>query len=865
MDADVDEELRFHIEGRVDELERDGWTRQAAREEVMRRFGDVAGVREACRALDRDRARREGRGETMGWIAQDVRYALRTLRRSPVFTAVAVLTLGLGIGATTAVFSVVDAVLFRPLPFPDADRLVAVYERQPERGVERDQPSPPNFTDWRRGATTFEGLAAWTHVSLATSSVEPPEVLLAARASPNLFQVVGVEPLLGRTFVEGEEREPVVLLSRGIWERMYGGDPSVVGRTMVLDETAFQIVGVLPDVSTLEPSGVAVWVPFDFGDPALHRQTRYLTVVGRLRPAVTPEAAEADLDRIQARIAQDFPEANEGWRTRVVPAREVVVGDVDTVLLVVFGAVGFVLLIACANVANLLLGRAAYREREMALRAALGAGRRRLRAQLLTESVVLGALGGAVGTLVAWQLVRLFVALEPGDLPRVAEVSVDLRVLAFALAVSVGTGLLFGLAPAARTPRTDPAGGLGGGAGGGREGTRRALVVAEVAVSLILLVGAGLLLRSVAGLRSVDPGFDAEGVLTARVSLADRDYPDAGARLAYFDEVRRRVGELPGVAAAGWTTTLPMNPTGIDFDLPYRVEGQPALPEEELPEMAYRLASPGYFEAMGIEVVRGRAVEEVDRRGGRRVLVVNETFARQHWPGEDALGKTVTIHYVDDAGLEWEVVGVVADTRHAEVGAPADPQMFVPLHQAEYLFGYMALAVRAAPGTGDVSGAVRAAAAAVDPKYPLYGLAPLSEWLSRATARDRFTATLLGAFAALALVLAAAGIHGVIAYQVARRTREIGLRMALGAERATVLRGVVGEALALAGVGVAVGAVGAVLASRALAGLLFEIGTLDPLTYTGVAAALLAAAALAAWVPARRAASVDPVEALRAE
>ncbi|MBW3535934.1 MAG: ABC transporter permease, partial [Gemmatimonadetes bacterium] len=485
LDADVEDELRFHLEGRIDELERDGWSRRAAREEVLRRFGDVEGVREACRALDRERARRERRGEALGWIGRDARYALRTLRRSPMFTAMAVLTLGLGIGATTAVFSVVDAVLLRPLPFPDAERLVAVFESSPAQGIEREEPSPPNFADWRRGNGTFEGLAAWSHASATTSSVEPPEVLLTAPASANLFQVLGVQPVVGRVFLEGEEGEPLALLSHGLWQRMYGGDPDVVGRTVELGGSAVEIIGVLPDLSTVDGAGVDVWRPVDYGAPTFHRQSRYLFVVGRLQTGVAPATAQADLDRIQAEIAADFPEANEGWRTLVVPAHEVVVGDVDTVLLVVFGAVGFVLLIACANVANLLLGRAAYREREMAVRAALGAGRGRLRAQLLTESVVLGALGGGVGALLAWQLVRLLVALEPGELPRMGEVAVDLRVLAFALAVSVGTGILSGMVPARRAGRVDVAGGLkeGGRGPGGREGTRRALVVAEVAVS----------------------------------------------------------------------------------------------------------------------------------------------------------------------------------------------------------------------------------------------------------------------------------------------------------------------------------------------------------------------------------------------
>jgi predicted permease len=874
--ADVAEELRFHIEGTVDELVRAGWSEGEARAEAQRRFGDLVRIGDQCKDIGRQREKRWKRRELMHDMMQDVRYAMRSLKRSPSFALIAVLTLGLGIGATTAIFTVVNAVVLRPLPFEDPDRLFLIWERNEIDGVDRDSPSPPNFLDWREAATSFTAMAAWNDGSLTMTGTDRPEVLTAIGATSNFFEVFGVRPILGRTFAEGEDAGGggrVAVLGYGAWQRIFAASSGVLGQAIILDGQPHEVIGVMPPEFRVPRSNIDVWVPSDYTNQ--HRQSRYLSVIARLRPGVTETGAEAEMQAIGDRLRVQYPEANHGFTPYLVSVQDQLVGRAGAALVIVFAAVGFVLLLACTNVANLVLGRSAAREAEIAVRASLGAGRGRLRMQFLTENALLGVLGGILGIAIAWGGVGLFLQLAPSALPRIEEVSVDGRVLAFALGTAVMTGLLLGLAPAARAAGarlTDVLreGGLRGTGSRKSELTRRILVISEVALSLVLLIGAGLAVRSLMRLRSVDPGFATQQVYVARVNLggpaygAGRPLPESNAlKVNYFRDLLERLHAIPGVRSAGVTSTLPLTPAGIDFNLAYHAEGHPLLPEGQAPQTDYRIASPGYFEAMDIPLVRGRTFNDFDRDGSQRVVMLNESLAERLWPGENPIGKRITIYYVNN--VDWEVVGMVGDTRHQSLSAAPPAQMFVPLAQAEVLFGYMTVVVRTQGNIAGLVDRMRDAATAIDPNEPLYDFATIETLLAEATELDRVAAFVFGLFAVLALVLSAAGIYGVISYQVARRTREIGVRMALGATRRKVVSGVVGEAAVLASVGVALGLGGAALATRVASGFLYDISARDPLTFVTVSALLLMVAMVAALVPAVRAASIDPLRALRSD
>jgi predicted permease len=874
--ADVDAELRFHIEGVVDELVGEGWPEADARAEAQRRFGDLVRIADQCQDIGWQRERRWRRREMVADVMRDLRYALRSLSRSSGFAAIAVLTLALGIGATTAIFTVVNGVVLRPLPFEDPDRLHLIWERNEVDGVDLDNPSPPNFLDWRVAATSFTSMAAWSDGSLTMTGTDRPEVLPAIGATANFFDVFGVGPLLGRTFAEGEDTgggANVLVLSHGAWQRLFGSAPTVLGSTMILDGEPYEVVGVMPSEFRVPRAEIAVWVPEDYSNQ--HRQSRYLSVVARLGPGVSAERAEEEMRGIADRLREQYPEANEGFTPYLVSVQDQLVGRAGVALVIVLAAVGFVLLLACTNVANLVLGRSAARQGEIAVRASLGASRGRLRMQLLTENVVLGVIGGLLGIGLAYGGVALFLRLAPSALPRIEEIAVDARVLAFALTTSLLTGLLLGLVPAARAAGTRVTdvlreGGLRGTGSRRSELTRRVLVISEVALSLVLLVGAGLAIRSLASLRAIDPGFATERVYAARVSLNGPTYGEGRPltdgnvlKANYFSELLGRIRTIPGVRSAGVTSTLPMTPAGIDFNLPYHAEGRPLLPEGQLPQTDYRIASPGYFDAMGIPLLRGRTFDEFDRRGGNRVLVLNESLADQLWPGQDPIGKRITIYYVSN--VDWEVVGIVGDTRHRSLATAPQAQMFVPLGQAEVLFGYMTVVARAAGASPGLVERMREAATTVDPNEPLYDFDTIETLLAEATELDRVAAFVFGLFAVLALILSAAGIYGVISYQVARRTREIGVRMALGASRTRVVGGVVGEAAALTTVGLVLGLLGAAAATRVAGGFLYGISARDPLTFASVSALLFTVAVVAALVPAARAASIEPVRALRAE
>jgi predicted permease len=892
--ADVDDELEFHIQTRAEELVRTGLAPGAARTRAVAEMGDLGAARRECVAIGERENRKQRLRDWLETRGQDARLAVRALRRSPSFATVAIFTLALSIGATTAIFSIVDGVLIRPLRLADPDRLVSLFETNRERGIDQEAPSGPNLLDWRKEARSFSGMAAYRFESFTLTSGSSPDMMHGAGVSANLFDVLGVPPLLGRGFRRGEDEAGgarVIVLSYGAWQRRFGGTRETIGRVLILDRKPFEVVGVMPRGFAF-PSHVEAWRPADLsraassvglGEEAKEaRQARYLGAIARLRPGVTQRQAEQEMATIATALARAYPVDDGGWSTKVVPLRDAVVGEVERLLLLLFAAVGLVLLMACANVANLTLGRAIAREPEMALRAALGAGRGRLHLQMLTESVVVALIGGTLGVGFAWAGVRTFLGLAPATLPRLDEVKVDASVLLFALVVSVLTGLLFGVVPSLRVAGARAEvllreAGRGRVSGRRSDAVRRTLVVGEVALAMLLLVGAGLTLRSVLRILAVDPGYATENVIAARVNLDGERYRGNIAKASYLREVTGRIAAIPGVQRVGVTTTLPLTPSGIDFDLAYVAEGHPVVDAQKAPRVDYRMISPGYLEATGIRLRYGRAFTEFDRIdrdvqaptdstiaiGGHKVMLVNETFARRNWPTENALGKHVRLYYFRSD--VWEVVGVVADTRHAELLSPPRPQVFVPVDQAELLFGFMTIVARTKPGADDVEPAMRDVAVSVDPSEPLYDIDTIEALRAQATVRDRLTAAVFGSFALIAVVLAAAGIYGVIAYQVARRTREIGVRIALGASRARVVRDVVREASGLALSGIALGCVGAFAGARLARGMLFGVEPTDPLTFGAVALLLLAVAITAALVPAARAAGIQPVEALRSD
>ncbi|HEX7049876.1 MAG TPA: ABC transporter permease [Longimicrobiales bacterium] len=811
----------------------------------------------------------------MDTILRDLRYAARQLLKRPGFTAIAVLALALGIGANTAVFSVVDAVLLEPLPFKEPERLMVLWEQ--ETAVPDRPPEPTSaatFQDWRAQSRTFDELAAWVYSGFALTGAGEPEEIGTVRASANLFRLLGVEPALGRAFLPEEEqpgRHRIVILSHGLWQRRFGGDPGILGRSLTLDGEPYAVVGVMPAGFRFpDDDDVGMWVPLSYLPYELRsRGQRMFNVVGRLAADATLEQAQNEMSTIAGRLAVQYPEAHRGWDVLVQPAREVVIGETRPALLVLLGAVAFVLLIACANVASLLLARAADRQREIAVRSALGASRRRLVRALLVESGLVALLGGAAGLLLAVWGLDLILALAPEGLPRWNVIRIDGDVLAFTTFAAAATALLAGLAPALNASRAAPASALREGSdrtteGAGGRRLRHAMIVAEVALSIVLLVGAGLLIRSFHRLSNVDPGFDADHLLAAAIFLPDNRYPDDARQIHFFESLLERVRSLPGVTSVGAVTTLPMNPVGIDHDMPFRVPGTPEALADPLPQADFRIASEGYFRTMGIPLLRGRGFTARDRADAPCVIVVNETFVQRFLPpGSDPLRESVVIG--DDPGdPACDIIGVVGNVRHRGLDAVPRPEFYVAFRQV-YSYGTLTLAVRTTRDPLALAQAVKEQVFALDPALPVAELATMDALVADSVADRRFHLSLLGAFAALAVILAASGIYGVISYTVAQRTREIGIRIALGARRGEVLRAVLGQGARLAALGAAFGLAGALLLTRSLAGMLYEVSPTDPLTFGGVAAVLAAIALLASWLPARRAARVDPMVALRSE
>jgi len=809
---------------------------------------------------------------------QDLRYGARMLVKSPGFALAAVVTLALGVGANTAIFSLISAVLLRPLPFKDPDRLVLVWERRASSGDANIPISAHEFMSWREQNRVFERAAIYVGGGYNLSGAGEPETVDALNVSADYFSVLGVPPALGRAFLPQEDQAGggrVVVLSQGLWRRRFGGDPEIVGRAITLSDQSYTVVGVMPALES-EPD---LWTPIDL--PRAHERmgAHNHVVVARLKSGVTPEQAQADVAGIARQLERQFPSFNVGHGVQVVPLHEEVVGNIRRALLILCGAVGCVLLIACANVANLLLTRAATRQKEMAVRTALGASRPRLIRQSLTESLLLAALGGGVGLLFAFWAIDLLPAFGLKNIPRLEKVRLDSLTLAATAGSALLTGIITGLAPAWRGSRPDLNEWLNeaarSSAGLSRRRVGNLLVMLEVALALVLLVGAGLLARSFARLMSVDPGFNPDHVLTVNLSLPGQRYPKEQKQARFYDQVMERLRELPGVDAVGATSQLPL--AGGDSWLPYTVEGRPAPPPGQEPYAAYRIVSPDYFRSLSVPLRRGRFFTGADARNAlplirwyekqpdpprfsesqpMPVVIVNETLARQLWPGEDPIGRRIKAVY-----SPWlTVIGVVGDVRHTTLAARPNPEMYL-LHLQEPQAS-MRLTVRTSGDPLRLAAAVRERVRALDQDLPL-GLATMEQIVTDSVGRQRFNLLLLGSLGAAALLLAVVGVFGVVNYSVAQRTHEIGIRVALGAQERDVLGLVIRQGMTPALLGVALGVAGSLALTRWMQELLYGVSATDPLTFALVALLLTLVALAACYLPARRAARVDPLVALR--
>ena len=800
-------------------------------------------------------------------MLNDLRYALRQLVKAPSFTIVAILTLALGIGACTAIFSVVKTVLLSPLDYPDPDRLVIIRETNlpqfPEFSV-----SPPNFIDWQKQAKSYEYLAATASATLNLTGEGEPQRLIGVAVTAHYFDVYGVKPVLGRMLLPEEDapgKNHVIVLSHGFWQRVFGGARDVVGRSVQIDGEPYQIVGVAP-YGFGAAGKVDVWTPMAFTPHQTANDARgghWITVYGRLKPGVTFSQAEAEMNVIAAQLAVQYPDPQKGWGIFMMPMQDYQVREVKPVLYTLLGAVSCVLLIACANLANLLLARATARHREISIRAALGAGRGRLIRQLLTESVVLAVCGGAAGVILAkWGLDALL-TLAPTNLPRSGEIHLNPGVLLFSLVLSIATGLLFGIAPAWLAARADvnealKQGTRGSTEGGARGRLRGALVVIEVTLALVLLGGAGLLARSFMQLAHVDPGFIPENATILRLALPQKKYAQPEQKNAFANSLLEHLKDLPGVQAVGLTHSMPL--VG-DYVLGFNVEGRPPVNPADLPSTNYYSVTPDYFHAMGIRLIRGRLFTPQDDAKAPRVAVINETMARQFFPNEDPIGKRINITNGPD---NWrQIIGIVGDIKQYGVDKATSAQSYEPFAQVP--FSWMNVVIRTKGSPAALLGALRPAVYAVDKDQPVGTIRPLEEIVADSISRQRFAMTLLTVFSGVALVIAAVGIYGVMAYNVVQRTGEFGIRMALGAQQGDVLRLVLAQGGKLIGLGLAVGLIATLAASRAMGSMLFNVSAYDPLTLTSITLLLGAVALVACFFPASRATKVNPIEALRTE
>jgi predicted permease len=858
--GDLSEEIREHLEEKVEELAAGGMSRRYAETVARREFGNVTMTEQDSREVWR-----------WSWIEDflsDVRYGLRGLRKNPGFTAVAVLTLALGIGANTAIFSVVNAVLLRPLPFQNANRLVRAFGTFPISN--ESDVSPADFLDYRAQNHVFdhlEGLIDGNTIFNLAGSDKPTQVK-GTVVTAGFFDLLGIQPLLGRTFVaadEGVSRPQVVVLSNSLWRERFGGDAGAVGKSVVLDGSRMTVVGVLREDVPLFSDG-DLWIPAPFEVTGMtSRESRFLRVYGVLKTGTTMAQAQAELHTISAHLTKQYPDSNAGWGMRLVPLQTSLVGDVRPALLVLLGAVALVLLIACANVASLLLARNTSRTREIAIRVTLGAGRLRLVRQMLTESVLLALAGGAAGIVLAKWGVDVLKGLAPENLPRLSEVSVSGTVLAFTGCVAVFTGILFGLGPALQASRRDTTQNLkeGGTAGLSRSKHRahNVLVIAEVALSLVVLIASGLLLNSFWRLTHVNPGFDPSNIVTAQISVTGPELEKEPQRRAFFDRLQERTVSMPGVESAGFVSELPLDHQGNDTYVTI-AEHPPVRPADRL-DADIRVVAGDYFRAMRIPLLEGREFTPRDTADSTFTVLINEPLAKRFFAGEDPIGKHLQIYEGKPEYVTREIVGVVGGIKHIALQEALRPEMFLPYAQSAQL--RMNIVVRRAGNPLTVPSAIRSAVSSIDPDEATSDFRTLGEIVSSSAAGDRFNTLLLAGFGGMALLLTAAGIFGVLSYLVAQRTREIGLRMALGARRPDISRVIVGHGMRLVLTGVGVGLLGAYGATRWMSSFLFGIAPTDTLTFLAVSALLATAGFLACYLPARRAMRVDPMVALRSE
>jgi putative ABC transport system permease protein len=865
LESEMETEIRFHVDAYTDDLVRQGVPRAEAVRRARIEFGGIENTKEECREVT---------GATLlGDFVQDLRYGARSMRRAPVFTAVAVIALALGIGANAAIFSVVNAVLLRPLGYQDSGRLVTILHRGD------DPVAVANYVDWRDQSKSFEAMAAADYWSANLIGVDAPERLLGLKVTQNLLPMLGVQPLLGRLFVEGEDRvgaEHEVILSYNLWQRRFSGDTNIVGKTVLLDGNSYAIVGVMPRGFRFSPfwaTRAEMWAPNAFGDRVHNRGGNSLRIFARLKDGVSVEQARSEIAGITARLEHQFPGTNH--EVVVTPLKEKVVGKIETPLLILLGAVGFVLLIACANVAHMLLARAAARQKEIAVRTALGARRFRVVRQFLTENLLLASIGGGVGLLLAMWGTRALVGLSPGNIPRLESMGIDGRVVLFLLAVTALTSVVFGLVPAMQASVVNLSDTLKEGGRGGSDGIRgnrlrSFLVASEFTLALILLIGAGLMIRSFLALRGVDPGFNPHNVLSMVVSVAGSKEAEPGRRAIFYRELLEKVRALPGVGSAGGINHLPL--AGDMWGWPFVIEGRPKPRPGESPSAVYRIATPGYLQSMRIPVLQGRDIAATDDVNTPGVVLINEAAARTYWPKEDPIGKHVSFTNDGNPTVWLTVIGVTKDAKEGDWAVKPYPEVYLAAFQnPEYLesmashFEYITLVVRTTGDPGSLASTIKDTVWAIDRNLPVSEVITMDQVVDMANEQPRFEMLLLGVFAGVALVMAAVGIYGVMSYSISRRTHEIGIRVSLGASRSEILLLVLRQALILALAGSAAGVACALLLARLMTKLLYGVPPTDPLTFIGVAALLLCVALIASYIPARRAMRVDPIVALRYE
>ncbi len=866
---DVDEELRFHIDMRVEGLVALGHSRETARAQALREFGDIDDARRYIGAVDRDIEAAQRRSEFMSDFWHDIAYAGRKLRAAPAFTLAAIATLALGVGANTAIFSVVNGVLLKPLPFPQPDRLVRVRYTQQGRG---DAGTPMDLVDNRSRTSKFVGFST---VEGATANLirdnSDAERVQGVRVSANWFSLLRIKPVVGRFFVDGEDQagaQNVVVLSEQLWRRDFSGDPAVVGKTVRINAAPFTIVGVVPAAQRY-PVTSELWMPRRFSSQELSdgsRGARWLGLMARVKDDATIVEADAEVRRVSEVMEKQFPEVFRERRARIVTAQEYLTGDLRKPLFIILGAVALVLLIACANVANLMLVRATARESEMAIRTALGAGRGRLVRQLLTESVLLALVGAAVGLGVAKLGMHELLSRAPADLPLVATASIDGRTLGITAIIALITGIVFGILPAVQAGKHDLATALRAGARGARSRrsanrTKRIIVIAEVALAVTLLTGAGLLLRSFGKLLSVDPGFRPEGVISMKVALPGRTY-DSTATRNFIRAIEERAKAIPGAKNVALGNFVPLD--GSSYGFTFVIRGRPPLRPSEEPSTEVRQVTADYFNALGMPVLRGRSISASDQPGTTKVLVVNQTLAKRFFPNGDAVGQSISLGWGEDTtGTMREIVGVVGDVRSAGLADEPEPTVYVPIMQVPYSGLTILVRTNAAPAT--LAAPLRAIVRELDKEIPVYSVQTMEERISGSVGSQRFYAILIAIFAGVALLLSAVGLYGVVAYAVSQRTHELGVRVALGATRDRITRMVVTEGLRLTAIGAVLGVLGSLAAGRLVKTLLFGVSAIDPPTLVLVVAILGAVAAAASWLPARRAGRVDPLTAIRGD